>query len=94
MDLATNKHGLHEFEILESFEAGLVLLGHEVKAVKAGQASLKGSYVTFKNAELYLVNASISKYKLAGSVVNYNDRRDRKLLVRKQELTRLVGLES
>lgn len=94
MDLANNKRVLHDFKILESFEAGLVLSGQEVKAAKAGQVSLKGSYVTLKNGEVFLVKATISRYKLAGDASAYDPERSRKLLLRKAEIRRIVGILS
>ncbi len=93
--LATNKRAYFDYEILEKFEAGLVLLGHEVKATKAGHASLKGSYIKINwqdhKAELYLVNAHISLYKLAGNVLDYDPKRERKLLLNRSEINRLIG---
>lgn len=94
MDLANNKRVLHDFKILESFEAGLVLSGQEVKAAKASQVSLKGSYVTIKNGEVYLVKATISPYKFAGNISAYDPVRSRKLLLRKPEIRRIVGILS
>lgn len=93
MDLANNKRALHDFKILESFEAGLVLTGAEVKSVKAGQVSLKGSYVSVKGNEVYLINANISKYK-AASIQGYDPMRRRKLLLRKPEIRRMGGILS
>ncbi len=93
MDLANNKRALHDFKILENFEAGLVLTGAEVKSVKAGQVNLKGSYVSVRGNEVYLVNANISKYK-AASVNGYDPMRRRKLLLRKAEIRRITGILS
>lgn len=93
--LATNKKANFDYEILDKYEAGLVLLGHEVKAVKAGQVSLKGSFISprTKNGqtELYLINCQISPYKHAGVMPEYNQRRERKLLLRRQEISHLLG---
>lgn len=94
MDLANNKRALHEFKILETFEAGLVLQGQEVKAAKASQVSLKGSYVTARGSEVYLKNANISRYKLAAINPSYDPMRPRKLLLRKPEIRRIVGILS
>lgn len=93
MDLANNKRALHEFKILESFEAGLVLRGHEVKAAKAGQVNLKGAYISVRGTEVYLINATISKYARA-TVSNYDPMRARKLLLRKTEIRRIIGILS
>ncbi|MCX6743601.1 MAG: SsrA-binding protein, partial [Candidatus Parcubacteria bacterium] len=65
--LATNKKARFDYEILETFEAGIVLSGQEVKSVRAGQVSLNGAYVFIdKQHNLSLINASISAYKMAG----------------------------
>lgn len=89
--LAINKRAKFDYEILETFEAGLVLHGHEVKSAKAGHISLKGSFVTFRRTELYLTNSNISLYKQAGSIKDYEPTRPRKLLVKKSEIKKLLG---
>jgi SsrA-binding protein len=89
--LAINKRAHFNYEILEKYEAGLVLFGHEVKSIKTGHVSLKESFVTIHGHELYLTNAHIPLYVHAGKVANYDPTRPRKLLVKKTELKRLVG---
>ncbi len=89
--LAQNKRAYFDYEILDKFEAGLVLLGHEVKSAKLGHLSLKGAYVTFINEELFLKNATVTPYKFAGSLPSYEPTRNRKLLVHKKELASLRG---
>lgn len=94
--LAVNKRANFDYEIKEKFEAGIVLLGHEVKSVKTGHINLKGSYVTLRKTkknlpELYLINAHISLYKHAGNITNFNPSRERKLLVKKKEIRHLIG---
>ena len=89
--LADNKKAYFDYEILEKFEAGLVLLGHEVKAAKAGQVSLKGAFVTFHNNRAYLTNATISRYKQAGKLEEYDPTRSREILLHKKELRYLQG---
>ncbi len=93
--LAQNKKASFEYEILEKFEAGLVLFGHEVKALREGNASLKGSFISIKRnagkVELFLVNCQISPYKNAGSMPDYNPKRERKLLLKKREIDYLNG---
>jgi SsrA-binding protein len=91
MSIAINKRALFDYEILEKFEAGVILTGAEVKSVKLGHISLKGSYVTFKNNEAYLLNAHISPYQKAGKIVGYDPTQTRKLLLNKSELKRLIG---
>lgn len=89
--LANNKRATFDYEILEKFEAGLVLTGQEVKAIRNGQASLSSSYVTISNQTASLLNASISPYKMAGPVPDYNPDRSRNLLLHKKELVYLTG---
>jgi SsrA-binding protein len=93
--LAQNKKANFDYEILNKYEAGLVLFGHEVKAVRAGQASLKGSFISLRTkdgqTELYLVNCQISPFKNAGAMPDYNQRRERKLLLKRQEINHLLG---
>lgn len=92
--LAQNKQARFNYEILETLEAGLVLLGHEVKSVKAGQVNLRGSYISLRidnslSGQAYLVGAHISPYKYAGALSDYTPLRERKLLLNKKEIIRL-----
>jgi len=95
--LAFNKRANFDYDIQEIYEAGLVLLGHEVKSIKTGHVSLKGSYVTFRKSknknlpEAYLINAHIPLYKFAGDRPNYEPTRSRKLLLKKKEIAYLMG---
>ncbi|MFZ2154413.1 MAG: SsrA-binding protein SmpB [Candidatus Moraniibacteriota bacterium] len=89
--IAVNKRASFDYELTDKYEAGLVLTGAEVKSVKTGHLSLKGSFVTFKGSELYLTNADIPFYKFAGLPVNYDSRHSRKLLVKKSEIKTLLG---
>ncbi len=89
--LAQNKKARFDYEILETFEAGLVLFGHEVKAARSGHVSLKGSYISLRDDGLYLISSLIGLYKYAGQVKDYDPNRERKLLVSKKELGFLAG---
>lgn len=89
--IAVNKRARFDYEILETFEAGLVLKGYEVKSAKTGHVSLKGAFVTFNKNELYLTNAHINPYKQAGDIEGYNPTAPRKLLVKKSEIKKLLG---
>lgn len=89
--IAINKRATFDYEILEKYEAGLVLAGYEVKSIKTGRISLKESFVTIKGSELYLTNANIPKYAFAGNIKNYEPTRPRKLLVKKAEIRSLIG---
>jgi SsrA-binding protein len=88
--LATNKKAGFDFDLQEEFEAGLVLQGWEVKSAKAGHVQLKGAFLHIHNGELWLKNVFISPYKPAGNQEVQSDR-DRKVLVHKGELKRLMG---
>lgn len=80
-----NKKARFNYTIEDSFEAGIVLTGAEVKSIKSGRVSLGDGYVKIIGGELWLVNADIPKYKYDGSL-NYDSKRSRKLLVKKREL--------
>lgn len=88
-----NKEGLFDFQVLETFQAGIVLTGPEVKSVKNGQVSLKGSYISIDhNNQAWLVNCHISSYKPAQNVQkNYEPEHRRRLLLHKKEITSLQG---
>ena len=89
--IAINKRATFDYEILEKYEAGLMLIGAEVKSIKSGRISLKESFVTIKGSELYLTNANIPKYAFAGNLPSYEPTRPRKLLVKKSESKSLIG---
>lgn len=86
--LAKNKKAFFDYEILETLEAGIVLSGSEVKSVKAGHIQLKGSYVSVRGEEIWLVSAHISPYKPGKA---FEPERTRKLLLRKKEINYLAG---
>ncbi len=93
--LAINKQANFDYTIQSKFEAGIVLLGHEVKSIKTRKPSMKGSFVTIKNRlnspELFLTNCHIPLYNKATTVENYNPDRPKKLLMHRQEINRLIG---
>jgi len=84
----TNRRAFHDYEILETFEAGMVLTGPEVKSAKAGRLSLEVSFVRIIGSEIYLVNSQIFPYPYARPE-NYDPRRTRKLLMHKKEIISL-----
>ncbi|MFH1551938.1 MAG: SsrA-binding protein SmpB [bacterium] len=89
--LVKNPKAKFDYKILETFEAGLVLFGQEVKSIKKGQMSLRGSYVTIKNEEVWLINSLISPYQPKNTPETYEPTRSRKLLLKKKEIKRLIG---
>lgn len=89
--LAYNKKASFDYEILEKFEAGIELLGHEVKSVKTGHISIKEAFVTIKGNELFLTNALIPPYAPAGKLKDYNPTRSRRLLLHKDQIKKLIG---
>ena len=92
--LATNKRGRFDYEITEKLIAGIELTGAEVKSIKAGHISLKGSFVAFRGIEGYLTNAHVSPYKYAALAAEDEPTRSRRLLMHKKELERLSGLKT
>ena len=88
--IATNKKAKFNYEILERIEAGISLLGSEVKSVREGRVSLKESHAEIKGGEVFLVNCNISPYE-AASRFNHEPKRERKLLLHRREIKRLTG---
>ncbi|HCL56230.1 MAG TPA: SsrA-binding protein [Spirochaetia bacterium] len=89
--IAQNKKARFNYEILDKFEAGIVLKGSEVKSIREGSVNISDSFARFmKNGELFLVNANISEYKMS-SLQNHKPTSSRKLLMHKEELKRLLG---
>jgi SsrA-binding protein len=89
--IAVNKKAEHDYKILETFEAGIVLTGQEVKSIKGGHINLVGSYIILKNHEAWLIGAHVPPYKMAGPLPGYEPTRNRKLLLKKKELNTLAG---
>jgi SsrA-binding protein len=89
-DVASNRQAAYRYELLDKVEAGLVLRGTEVKALREGGAQMKDSYATFRDGELWLLNLHIPPYKPAARE-NHPPERDRKLLLHRRELERIIG---
>ncbi len=89
-DFARNRKAFHDFDIEETYEAGLSLTGPEVKSVRAGRANLKESYARVRGGEVFLLGAHISPYTNATNIPQLPTR-DRKLLLHKKEIARLTG---
>lgn len=86
--ITSNRKANFQYNILQTFEAGLVLKGTEVKSLREGKANIQDSYAKFINGELWLINSHISEYKY-GNINNHEPDRNRKLLLKKSELRRL-----
>lgn len=89
-NITVNRKARHEYLILQSLEAGIVLVGTEVKSLRQGKANLVDSYATIKNGEVWLLNLHISEY-VQGNINNHDPKRERKLLLNKSEIRKLVG---
>ena len=89
--VAQNKKAYHDYFIEEKIECGIVLAGTEVKSLRQGKANLKDSYAQIKNGEMFLCGMHISPYEF-GNIFNLDPMRDRKLLLHKKEISRLLGL--
>jgi len=85
-----NRKARHDYQILDTYEAGIVLEGTEVKSIRAGKANLKDSYARVEKGELFLYNMHISPYE-QGNRFNHEPKRTRKLLMHKHEINRLLG---
>jgi SsrA-binding protein len=89
-NIAENRKAFHDYHILESFEAGLVLLGTEVKSIREGNANLRDSFARVEGAEVWLYNVHVSPYSHRGSSDHQPTRR-RKLLLHRREIRKLIG---
>lgn len=88
--LATNRKALHEYEILERAEAGVALLGTEVKSIRHGGLNFRDSYVDYRGGQLFLVGCYVGPYS-HGNLQNHAEARDRKLLLHRREIDKLGG---
>ena len=89
-EIAVNRQAFHNYEIIERFEAGLVLTGTEIKSAREGRVHLKDAYGIVKAGEVWLLNCHISPYS-HGNYANHDPLRTRKLLLKKSEINRLIG---
>ncbi len=88
--IADNRKALYDYAVLETFEAGVVLLGTEVKSIREGSVNLRDSYARLDNGEVWLLNLHIGPYSHSG-YASHEDRRQRKLLLHKAEIRKLTG---
>ncbi|MGN7613318.1 SsrA-binding protein SmpB [Magnetococcales bacterium HHB-1] len=89
--ITKNKKARYRYEILDNFEAGIVLVGTEVKSLRNGRIHMDDSYAYLKDEELFWINANIPLYEFGGTAFNHDPLRTRKLLVKKSEIRRLNG---
>lgn len=89
--LAENRKAKFDYTILETFHAGLVLNGQEVKSIRLGRMNLTGSYIVLQKGELFLIGSQVPPYQPKNAPAGYNPERSRKLLVHKAELNSLIG---
>lgn len=87
-ELVSNRKARHDYEVLETLEAGIVLLGTEIKSLKNHEGNLRDAYITIKKEEAWLINSFISPYS-HGNLHNHKEKRDRKLLLNKHEISKL-----
>jgi SsrA-binding protein len=87
-ELVSNRRAFHDYEVLDTYEAGIVLLGTEIKSLRNHGGSLQDAYVDVKGAALWLMNSSIAPYSF-GNIHNHEERRPRKLLMHKNEIEKL-----
>ncbi len=91
MKTIINRKARHDYEIIETYEAGIELKGSEVKSIRTGSANLKDSYAEIDNGEVYINNFHISPYKFASAHTNHDPYRKKKLLLHKSEIRKLIG---
>ena len=94
MSLITNRKAGFNYEITDKYTAGIELFGFEVKSLRKGQGSLEGSYVTVRGGEAFLVNSFIPPFQEKNAPKDYDAHRNRKLLLTKEEITKLSNIES
>lgn len=89
--ITENKRAYFDYNILEKYEAGIELKGFEVKAIKSGRINLAGAYVIIRNNEAWLLNADIPPYQPKNTPADYDSKRSRRLLLKKSEISNLIG---
>ena len=89
--VSDNRQARHRYEILETYEAGLALRGSEVKSIRAGKVNLRDGFAQLRDGEVWLYNVHISPHSSTNQAYNHDPRRIRKLLLRKDEIRKLIG---
>ncbi len=89
--ISDNRQARFQYEILETYEAGIQLVGTEVKSIRAGKVNLRDGFALVRNGEVLLLNVHVSPHHTTSQIFNHDPRRTRKLLLRKDEIRKLVG---
>lgn len=89
--ISDNRQARHLYEILETYEAGIELVGTEVKSIREGRVNLRDGYALIRNGEAWLLNVHISPYQASSEYFNHEPRRTRKLLLHRREINKLIG---
>ena len=90
-EIARNKKAYHDFSIDEKYEAGMSLLGSEIKSLRKGKVQLKDSYISFRNGEAFIKGMNIARYEGSSQYFNHEEERDRKLLLHKDEIIKIAS---
>ena len=90
-EIARNKKAYHNFSIEERYEAGMSLLGSEIKSLRKGKVQLKDSYISFKNGEAFIKGMNIARYESSSIYFNHEEERDRRLLLHKDEIIKIAS---
>ena len=90
-EIARNKKAYHNFSIDEKYEAGMSLLGSEIKSLRKGKVQLKDSYISFRNGEAFIKGMNIARYESSSQYFNHEEERDRRLLLHKDEIIKIAS---
>lgn len=90
-NVAQNRKARFSYILEDEYEAGVALVGSELKSIRAGKVNLNDAYIAEKDSELYLLNAHIAEYHSCGNYFNHKPKRERKLLLHRQEINKLIG---
>ena len=93
-EIARNKKAYHNFSIEERYEAGMSLLGSEIKSLRKGKVQLKDSYISFKNGEAFIKGMNIARYESSSIYFNHEEERDRRLLLHKDEIIKIASKQT
>ena len=92
MKITTNKKAYFEYSVLESFDAGIILIGNEVKSIRRNDVTITDSFVYIKNGELFIKNMKVAKYKQAHMLDKHDESREKKLLLNRKEINKIEKL--